>query len=73
MHPQDGELPRCFRLEFRDVTGPGGLNDGRALIAVLTPAELAEALGTVPARTLTENDEDLRALMRIIRLLKGES
>lgn len=71
LHPRDGELPNCFTMDFRSVSGPGNLDDGRLLRATLTPAELAEALGAIPALTFTD-DDDLRALMRVIRLLKPE-
>jgi hypothetical protein len=74
MHPEDGELPACFTLDFRDVTGPvrNILGDGRLLRASITPAELAEALSALPALSLTGDDDDLRALMRVIRLLRPE-
>lgn len=74
MHPEDGDLPACFTLDFRDVTGPvhNVLGDGRLLRASITPAELAEALGAIPALSLTGDDDDLRALARVIRLLRAE-
>jgi len=74
MHPQDGDLPACFTLDFRDATGPvtNVLGDGRLLRVSITPAELAEALSALPALSLTGNDDDLRALMRVIRLLRPE-
>lgn len=72
MHPQADDLPGVFVLEFRQASGPGNLDDGRALIAALTPAELAEVIGAIPALSLTGDDENLRALIRIMKLLKGE-
>jgi hypothetical protein len=73
MHPESGELPGVFRLEFGEAAGPAAVSDGRALIAALTPAELADVLGAIPALSLTRDDDDLRALMRVTKLLRGEA
>jgi len=59
-------------MEFRQASGPADLSDGRALIAALTPAELADVLSATPALSLTGDDENLRALIRITKLLRGE-
>jgi hypothetical protein len=72
MHPKDRELPGVFRLEFGEAAGPAAVSDGRPLIAALTPAELADVLGALPALSLTGDDDDLRALIRITKLLRGE-
>lgn len=71
-HPQTGELPAAFGLAFRQSSGPGIVGDGRELFAALTPAELAEVLGAVPALSLTGDDEDIRSLLRVTNLLEGK-
>lgn len=73
LHPEAGDLPRVFVLEFRDASGPAPVSDGRALLAVVTPAELADVLGALPLLSLARDDDDIRAYKRITRLLKGES
>ena len=72
MRPQDRELPGVFRMEFGEAAGPAAVSDGRALFAILTPAELADVLGALPALSLTGDDENIRALLRITKLLRGE-
>ena len=68
---EPGDLPGGFQMEFSNGS-LAALQDGRVLIAVLTPAELADVLGAIPALSLAGDDENIRALMRIIKLLKGE-
>jgi hypothetical protein len=74
MHPQPGDLPAVFVLEFGQASGPAAVSDGRALIVALTPGELAAALSALPALSLaTASDDDIRAYKRITTLLRGET
>ena len=73
MHPEAGDLPAVFVMQFGAASGPAAVSDGRALIAALTPAELADVLGALPALSMARDPDDIRAFNRITKLLRGES
>lgn len=78
MHPQQGELPAAFALDFTHADGPAIVSDGRLLRASITPAELADLLGAIPALTLASDDDseqaaNVRACDQMLHLLKGDS
>jgi len=70
MHPQAGDLPGALVMEFSRADGPAAVHDGRELRAVLSPRELADVLGTIPALTLDDNG-NLMALMRVQDMLSS--
>jgi len=70
MHPQAGDLPGALVMDFSRAEGPAAVHDGRDLRASLTPRELADVLGGIPALTLDDNG-NLMALMRVQDMLSG--
>jgi hypothetical protein len=74
LHPEAGELPRSFALDFGDYAGPASavIGDGRLLRAVLTPAELAQVLSALPALSMANDPDVIRAFKRITDLLEGK-
>jgi hypothetical protein len=57
-----------FLLVFQNTWGIMQA-EGRETLAVLTPAELADALGSVRAVNI-KDDDDMRALVRVSRMLR---
>lgn len=64
--------PWRFVLTFECATGPG-TNPGREGCAVLTMAEVAQVIGSIPASVCDGSAEDLKAIIRLTELLREKS
>ena len=58
-----------YRLTFERATGLATIA-GRAVVVTMTGAELATAVGAIPAVAMDADGEDLKALQRVMRLLR---
>lgn len=72
LHPEPGDLPRCFTLNLRNYYGPGNLDDGRMLSVSITPAELSQVLGALPILSMADDTELIRAWKLITNKLEGK-
>jgi hypothetical protein len=70
MHPQPGDLPGAVVMDFSRADGPAAVHDGRDLRAMLSPGELAEVLGAIPALSL-DSTGSLMALTAVTDMLEG--
>jgi hypothetical protein len=68
--PEGAEWPFSMQLTFSAVHGTKD-SERRPVHATLSSAELADVLGSIPVAAIGSED-DLQALTRVVRVLRGK-